>query len=234
MHKSMVVLQRIRLGFISIIVQKIMQSHQHQLCMSICTVKRMHTCVSLICRKHMIGSHVNACCKHLHMSCMFPMMQQQLCGGCIQGCQRRLQLTAICCTAFIWMRVCHKVTQPHLWCLVCIWTVSISFSRNTCSMHLHRCELEHGYQVVHCHCFCLQTILCCCHIPPPHMRHLLECLEGICDTNLLAVNVGKTKVLQLRTSRVPRSSINNVEHFQYKSDHIANVDEFKKLGLWFD
>ena len=203
MHKSMVVLQRIRLGFISIIVQKIMQSCQHQLCMSICTVKRMHTCVSLICRKHMIGSHVNACCKHLHMSCMFPMMQQQLCGGCIQGCQRRLQLTAICCTAFIWMRVCHKVTQPHLWCLVCIWTVSISFSRNTCSMH-------------------------------PHMRHLLECLEGICDTNLLAVNVGKTKVLQLRTSRVPRSSINNVEHFQYKSDHIANVDEFKKLGLWFD
>ena len=30
---------------------------------------------------------------------------------------------------------------------------------------------------------------------PPHMRHLLGCLESLCDTNLLTVNVGKTKVL---------------------------------------
>ena len=45
---------------------------------------------------------------------------------------------------------------------------------------------------------------------PPHMRHLLGCLKSFCDTNLLTVNVGKTKVLQLHTSRVPSSPTNNV------------------------
>ena len=43
-----------------------------------------------------------------------------------------------------------------------------------------------------------------------HMRHLLGYLEGFYDTNLLTVNVGKTKVLQLRTSRVPSAPVNNV------------------------
>ena len=45
---------------------------------------------------------------------------------------------------------------------------------------------------------------------PPNMRHLLGCLESFCDTNLLMVNVGKTKVLQLRTSRVPSLPANNI------------------------
>ena len=45
---------------------------------------------------------------------------------------------------------------------------------------------------------------------PPHMQHLLGCLESFCDTNLLMVNVGKTKVLQLRTSRVSSLPAYNV------------------------
>ena len=69
---------------------------------------------------------------------------------------------------------------------------------------------------------------------PPHMQHLLGCLESFCDTDLLTVNVGKTKVLKLCTSRVSSLPTNNIKHFQYKGNHIANVDEFKYLGLWFD
>ena len=76
----------------------------------------------------------------------------------------------------------------------------------------------------------------CCVVvtgPPPHLWHLLGCLESFCNTNWLTVNVSKTKVLQLRKTRASNSPRNSMEYFQYKGEHIANVDEFKYLGLCF-